>query len=196
MSTPSDAPCLALFGGSFDPPHVGHVLAVHYVLLTCPIEQVLVIPTASHPFGKKHLPFSHRFTMTRLAFQHLAGSVSVLDMEARREGPSYSVDTVREIHRQYPDHRLEWIIGSDLLGELKDWRDIETLKKMVHFRVVNRMDEERGRGFQEGTCHLPAVSSSRLREDLMQGRDVSDRLPRSVAAYIATHNLYGEEKAE
>lgn len=188
-ATPPAPGALALFGGSFDPPHVGHVLAVHYVLLTAPVERVLVVPCAEHPFGKGHLPFAHRLDMCRMAFESLGASVEVLDIEGRREGASYTIDTVREIAAMHPAARLELIVGSDILDEIADWKDSEALQRLARLRVLPRLGA--GASGAETPFYLPQVSSSDIRQLLREGRDATPHLPRAVLDYIRRNNLYG-----
>jgi nicotinate-nucleotide adenylyltransferase len=186
----SEAPgALALFGGSFDPPHVGHVLAVHYVLLTTPAERVLVVPCAEHPFGKDHLPFEHRFKMCRIAFESLGAGAKVLDIEGRREGVSYTIDTVREIAATHPGAPLEMIVGSDIMAEIAEWKDSEALQRLAPLRVLPRL----GASPSDAATpfYLPQVSSSDVRQLLREGRDATPHLPRRVLDYIRRNDLYG-----
>jgi nicotinate-nucleotide adenylyltransferase len=189
---------LAIFGGSFDPPHAGHVLAAHYVLLTAPVSRVLVVPCAEHPFGKKHAPFEHRLAMCRIAFASLGGLVEVLDIEGRRQGPSYTIDTVRELARMYPSSRLELVVGSDIPEEMETWKDIEALRGMVTVRVLPRLEENAAaeESAQEVPYYLPRVSSGAIRRMAREGGDLSARVPRGVLTYIREHGLYQEERTE
>ncbi|MBN1866923.1 nicotinate (nicotinamide) nucleotide adenylyltransferase [Candidatus Sumerlaeota bacterium] len=183
---------IAIFGGSFDPPQVGHVLAVQYVLLTAEIDRALVIPCGRHPFDKDHVPFEHRSAMCRLAFQPLGERVQVLDIEGKRDGPSYTIDTIRQLRGLFPGADFEIVIGSDLLNEIDDWKEAEEVRRSVSFRVLPRLDcntaetEEE----QEIPHYLPRLSSTGVRNMIAQGKDVSSRLPRPVLGYIREHGLY------
>jgi nicotinate-nucleotide adenylyltransferase len=183
---------IGIFGGSFDPPHVGHVLAVQYVLLTEPVSRVLVIPCAQHPFGKEQTPFRHRCEMCRLAFAPLGPAAQVLDVEGRREGASYTADTVRELQRRHPGARFLLILGSDIVAELPRWKDSAELLRLVSLRVLKRLEHNTSacEDDQEEPYYLPRVSGTALREMLAQGRDVSTRVPRAVLAYVEEHGLY------
>ena len=185
-------PAVALFGGTFDPPHVGHVLAAHYVLLTAPVEHVLVVPCAEHPFAKKQSPYEHRLEMCRLAFAELGGLVTVLDVEGRRPGPSYTIDTVREVARLYPGATIELVVGSDIPPEFPQWKDSEALLDMARLRVLPRLDEEApaAESAQDVSYYLPRISSSTLRGMLREGEDVNAHVPNTVLAYIQRHRLY------
>lgn len=183
---------IGIFGGSFDPPHVGHVLAVQYVLLTEPISRVMVVPCAQHPFGKQHAPFEDRLAMCRIAFEMLGSRVEVLDIEGKREGASYTIDTVRELRQLYPAAGLELIIGSDITGELDRWKDWDELQKMVRIRTLDRLERNVHATEQEqaDVYYLPRVSSMGLREMFTRGLDVSKRVPQGVLRYIREHGLY------
>jgi nicotinate-nucleotide adenylyltransferase len=179
----------AIFGGSFDPPHVGHVLAVHYVLLTSDVDQILVIPCARHAFNKDSVPFEHRMAMCRLAFRELGEKVSVSDIEARREKPSYTIDTVRELKRQHPDTHFELITGSDLVNEIDQWKEADALREMIDIRVLPRLEESQ-KPDKDVSFYLPRISSSTIRAMIRQGDDITPHVPYSVNKYIEKHHLY------
>lgn len=185
------APALrvGVFGGSFNPPHVAHVLACHFALMAWGLDRVVVVPAFSHPFAKELAPFDHRLAMARLAFAHLGAAVEVSPLEGELGGISYTVDTVRELARRIPGANLHLVVGSDVAGELHLWRDWETLRDLAPPLVVPRMVP--GAAAEPGmTFHLPAISSSDLRGALAHGGDTGLALPRTVREYIALHNLY------
>ncbi len=173
----------AIFGGTFDPPHVGHVLAVHYILLTANAERVMVIPCAEHPFGKGQVDFAHRLAMCRLAFTELGQRVQVLDIEAQRQGTSYTIDTVHALRQQYPDVTLKLVVGSDIPAEIDQWKSSKELLQLVELLVLPR------KGFTTQSM-LPEVSSSDVRHRLTQGQEVTSLLPSSVLAYLHKNGLY------
>lgn len=202
MTEPSSTPPgLAIYGGSFDPPHVGHVLAAHYVLLTAPVSRVLVVPCAQHPFGKTQCAFEHRLAMCRLAFAHLGGAVEVLDIEGRRPGPSYTVDTVREIAARHPGVPLELVVGSDIPPEMEKWKDFDTLRALAQVRVLPRFEEAAteeaatdtdGPGGGTVSFYLPKISGTTIRQLIRTGGDLVPHVPAAVRRYIAEQGLYGE----
>jgi nicotinate-nucleotide adenylyltransferase len=183
---------IGIFGGTFSPPHVGHVLAAHYVLLTSSVERVFVVPCAEHPFGKEQAAFEHRIAMCRLAFQELGDAVEVLDIEGKRRGPSYTIDTIRELKSLHPDARLELIVGSDIPPEFPKWKDAEELQRLVDLRVLPRQGAAAPAGSDdERLYHLPRISSSEIRDMLAHGRDVAPHVPGAVLDYMHAHGLYG-----
>lgn len=182
---------IAILGGTFDPPHVGHVLAGTYVLLTAAVDVLFVIPCASHAFGKQATAFKHRLEMTRRAFAPLGEKAWVLDMEARREGPSYTVDTVRQIRREYPESRLRLVVGTDVMEELSAWKEKEALVEMAPPLVLPRMDEADARsGPLPAGQLLPPVSSTNIRQRLAAGEQPVEVVPHAVLAYIAENRIY------
>lgn len=191
---------LGLFGGSFNPPHVAHTMAALYALETGGVDRVLVVPCADHPFGKGLAPFADRLKMCRLAFARLGEAVEVSDIEARRNAPSYTIDTVRELRRLRPDDEIRLIVGSDILDELDRWKDAGELRRMVELFVVPRAADRAGETypkFQDGASggeyvpfSLPAISSSQLRERLARGESADGLIARDVLKFIRDHRLY------
>ncbi len=193
MTKPSSPPPgLAIYGGSFDPPHVGHVLAAHYVLLTAPVSRLLVVPCAQHPFGKSQCAFAHRLAMCRLAFAHLGGAVEVLDIEGKRLGPSYTVDTVREIATRHPDVPLELIVGSDIPPEMVKWKNYDVLCALARVRVLPRFEEAIRTEAPRISFYLPKISATTIRQMIRAGDDIAPHVPAVVCRYIAEHGLYTE----
>lgn len=179
---------LALYGGTFDPPHVAHAMAVHWLLMQPGIDGVLVVPAAQHAFGKEPgAPFEHRLAMVRLAVAHLDPErVETSDIEGRRDGTSYTIDTVRTILRERPGVALRLAIGSDNLKDLPKWRESAELRRLappvVVPRIVSAGDVRPGA--------LPMVSSTHVRELLAGGEDAAGLVPAAVMEYVRRHGLY------
>jgi nicotinate-nucleotide adenylyltransferase len=193
---------LAIYGGSFDPPHVGHVLAAHYVLLTAPVSRVLVVPCAQHPFGKSHCAFEHRLAMCRHAFAYLGDAVEVLDIEGHRSGPSYTVDTVREIAARYPGVPLELVVGSDIPPEMEKWKDADALRALVRVRVLTRFEEAVANASgaspdsEPVSFYLPKISGTTIRQLVRTGGDLAPHVPAAVCRYIEEQGLYRLDSSE
>lgn len=183
---------VGLLGGSFNPPHIGHLLMAVAVYATEEIDHLWVIPTADHAFGKKLAPFDDRTRMCHLAFRHLAGGAAVLDLEARLPrpagSPSYTVDTLRALHAIRPGIKPVWIAGSDIVAELPRWREPEEVKRLSRLVIVPR------RGYpNEGLrlqVDLPLLSSTDIRDLIAAGQDVSGMLDYEVVRFIARRGLY------
>lgn len=177
---------IAVFGGSFNPPHVGHVLAVSYVVATEPVDVVLVIPTFRHPFGKPLAPFEARLQMCRLAVGSMS-RVEVSSLERDLAGDSYTVRTLEALQAREPDASLALCVGADVLAERHLWHRADDVDRLARRIVLGRQGYENP---PEASPALPAVSSTEIRRRLAAGEDVSRLVPREVAAYIAEHGLY------
>lgn len=184
MSEPA-ARAWAVFGGSFDPPHVGHVLAATWALSTTEIEALVVIPALEHAFGKPLAPFAHRRRMCELAFAPLRGVV-VSDLEARLGGASYTVRTLEELRRRSPDVALKLLIGSDLVDEVPRWHQGHRVPELAELLVVGRGGHANG-GEQ---LVMPEISSTDIRARLREGRSAEGLVPRAVLRYAERHGLY------
>lgn len=202
-SSPDD---IALFGGSFNPPHVCHSLATHWVLQTQPVDEVWWIPTYQHAFDKQLVDFEARLQMCRIATGDLS-RVRIDDVERSLGGESRTIDTVRELHNRHENTDFWLVIGTDILDETDRWKDWDKLTKMVHLVILGRQGYdydgadssvfEYARSVHDsGNLRLPDVSSTLIRKCL-QDCDydaVADWIPRGVLAYIDRHKLYlGED---
>lgn len=178
---------IGLLGGSFNPPHLGHVMIALAVYATEEIDHLWVIPTASHAFGKDLAPFDDRVRMCHLAFRHFAGGAAVLDLEKRLPTPSYTVNLLRVLHALRPGVKPVWIAGSDIIEELPKWKEPEEVQRLARLVVVPR------RGYESGAklgIDLPLLSSTDVRTLLREGRDVSGLIDREVLSFIDKRELY------
>jgi nicotinate-nucleotide adenylyltransferase len=181
---------IALLGGSFNPPHVGHLMNAYYVLSTREVDRVWLMPVYQHPFAKKLAPFEDRLTMCELAAARFAGGVEVCDVE--REVPGgRTVDTLERLVARYPEHRFLLIIGSDILSETSKWRAFDRVEQLAELVVVARAGYPSPRAAGPA---LPEVSSTVIRERLARGEDASALSPREVLAYAASRGLYRGEQ--
>jgi nicotinate-nucleotide adenylyltransferase len=179
---------IGLLGGSFNPPHLGHLLIATAVYAVEEIDHLWVIPTASHAFGKDLAPFADRVRMCHLAFRHLAGGAAVVDIESRLPAPSYTVTLLRVLHALRPGIKPVWIAGSDVLADLPRWKEPEEVQRLARFVVVPR------RGFEGGArlgIDLPELSSTDVRTMLHEGKSIEGLVDREVLAYIDRRELYG-----
>lgn len=176
---------VAFFGGSFDPPHVGHVLAAVWVLSTADIDELWVVPAFEHAFGKRLATFEHRQHMAELAFAQLRGA-SVSDVEARMGGSSYTVRTLERLIEEHPKTRFRLVIGTDLADEVPSWFEGHRVPELAPLLVV-------GRGGHTGggeDIAMPEVSSTEIRRRIAAGQPADGLVPRAVLSYIAKHELY------
>ncbi|MBP2019946.1 nicotinate-nucleotide adenylyltransferase [Symbiobacterium terraclitae] len=196
---------VAILGGTFDPIHLGHLAAAQGVLHLTGVERVVFMPNRQPPHkeGQAVTPAVHRTAMVRLA---IAGNpdFAFSDLELRREGPSYTIETVRALQAERPDWQASFIIGMDSLLEIRTWREYETLLQAVDWLVVTRpgYDTTRGRRLlaelgprlsaRVRLLEIPgvAVSSTHLRQLAARGYPLRYLVPDEVAAYIEAHGLY------
>jgi nicotinate-nucleotide adenylyltransferase len=176
---------LGLFGGSFDPPHVGHQMAMLWALATARLDRLFMVPCFQHAFDKRLSPFAHRMAMAQLAAEPFGGKVEVSDVEKRLGGESRTLRTTKAILDENPGAKVAVIVGADLLGEREKWYGYDELSRLVDFVVVGRA------GFSRGAdVEIPQVSSTEIRARLAGGRDLAGLVPANVSDYIAAHGLY------
>lgn len=192
---------IGIMGGTFDPIHIGHLIAAEAAREACDLNEVWFIPTAYPPLKHKTPGVSadQRFQMTLAAI----GSNSrfrAIDIELARGGVSYSYDTVKELQALYPGYSFSYIIGSDRINDLARWNRIRELAELVNFIGLERpsddMQLESLPTFLKNRLHLVemppiGISSTELRDRLVSGRSVRYLVPESVYAYIRGHGLYG-----
>ena len=178
---------LGVFGGSFNPPHIAHVLAAAWALSAEPLARLLVVPTYRHPFQKTMAPYEHRLRMCELAFAELRAA-EVSRIEAELGGESLTVRTLEELQRQLPNTRLRLIIGSDLLGETSKWHAFERIAELAPPLVIGRAGHETVS--PAARYVLPPISSTEVRRRLRTGEDVTGLVPYAVVEYVREHGLY------
>ncbi|HWJ56125.1 MAG TPA: nicotinate (nicotinamide) nucleotide adenylyltransferase [Vicinamibacterales bacterium] len=177
---------VALFGGSFNPPHVAHQMVALYVLETAPVDEVWFVPAYEHAFGKPLAPFADRLSMCELAAAALRPRVRVSAVEGEIGGRSLTLRTVRRLSELHPEHTFSLVIGSDLQGDIASWYGGDELQRTVPFIVVGRP----GSPSPPGGVSIPDVSSSAVRAALAAGKSVDELVPRAVLDYIVRKGLY------
>ncbi|MBI3876885.1 MAG: nicotinate (nicotinamide) nucleotide adenylyltransferase [Verrucomicrobia bacterium] len=187
---------LGLFGGSFDPGHLGHLLVAQAACEEFGLERIFFVPAAQSPFkpDAKPAPDAARLRMLRLA---LAGQTryEIDDQELRRGGVSYTVDTVRDYQRRFAGAELFWLIGADHVAKLPQWRDANELARLVEFLVIPRPGETPAplpAPFRGHALHgFPlGVSSSQIRARAKAGQPVELLVGAAVAGAIKELGLY------
>jgi nicotinate-nucleotide adenylyltransferase len=179
---------IALFGGSFNPPHVAHQMVALYVLETAPVDGLWFVPCFRHPFDKPLAPFEDRFHMCERAAAALGSRVRVSDIERDIGGESRTLRTVRRLEELHPEHAFSLVIGGDLVAEVPTWYGGAELQKSTPFLVVGRGGVGPGAG--RGTVAMPEVSSTEVRQALRDGKSVEGLVPRAVLDYIYERGLY------
>ena len=178
---------IGLVGGSFNPPHVGHLMLSLWVLAAERAERVWLLPCHEHAFGKALESFAHRAGMCRELVALLPrGRAEVCEVERELPGPSRTLKTVIELERRYPEHRFSLVVGADILQELDGWYRSGELLERVGLIVAGRP------GFKgpEDAASFVDLSSSEVRSRLARGLDVSGLLPAGVVRYISRHGCF------
>ena len=191
-------PRIAIFGGTFDPPHFGHLALAEWARVELRLDAVWFVPAGSPPHKRRAAPTAarHRLAMTRLAARgNRAFRVSTL--ECRRPGPSFTVDTVRAIARTHPGAKLHLLMGADTYATFADWREPGAIARAARLVVALRPGSRRAGGGRVTWLANPGldVSSSALRARAARGRSLRYLVPDAVARYIARHRLYGASRA-
>ena len=197
-----------MFGGSFDPVHLGHLLVAQAAVEELGLDRLFFIPAAQSPFKPENhaAPAALRLRLLRLA---LAGKTNceVDDQELRRGGVSYTVDTLRDYARRFPQAELFYLIGADNVAKLPEWREPAELARLAEFVVIPRPAGSSGFSRPEpterGTPNFPAsfrgkylkgfpldVSSSQIRARVRAGLPVDALVPAAVAEAIRGAGLY------
>ena len=184
-----------LFGGTFDPPHAGHVAAVRAAIDDADLDE-LVITVASDPWLKDVPPSAPGWARLEMATAAFGGidRVVVSDLELRRGGPTYTIDTVEALLEDSPGDRLVLVLGADAAGTLGSWHRSHDLAELVEIAVVPRpgttatVPEE----FSVRAVTMPPVdlSSTSVRAALMRGEDPAGLLPEAVVRSVLAHRLY------
>ena len=121
---------VAVYGGSFNPPHVGHVLAAAYALSALPVDEVVVVPCFVHPFSKELVPFEDRLTLCELAMGWLP-NVTVSRVEQELGGESRTLHTLEHLQRQHPDWAMRLLVGADILADTPKWHRFLRLRDVA-----------------------------------------------------------------
>ncbi len=192
---------LGILGGTFNPPHLGHCAAARHARLQLGLERVLLMPghTPPHKPAEEDPGARRRLEMCELIAREEPG-LSACDLEIRRGGPSYTVDTLRELHELHPDAQLTLIVGADMARTLPGWREAPQLFRLAGVAVADREGVDRrevaaeldSAGARASFLSMPAVevSSSLVRERAGAGAPIDDLVGPAVAAYIERHGLY------
>src|SRR6478736_4059121 len=195
----TSAPRIGVMGGTFDPIHHGHLVAASEVAQSFDLDEVVFVPTGE-PWQKSDVsPGEHRYLMTVIATaSNPRFTVSRVDID--RDGPTYTIDTLRDLQAARPDAELFFITGADALAQILSWRDHDELWDLAHFVAVSRP------GHVLSTAGLPsedvsqleipalAISSTDCRDRVRRGHPVWYLVPDGVVQYIAKHHLYRSEE--
>ena len=175
---------ILIFGGAFDPPHLGHLGLLEKALALEIFEEIWLMPTFIPPLKMNNSDSSvagptDRLEMCRILTEHLTQNTQhkklrVLDLEIKRGGKSYTIDTVRKLKSQYSQNQFSFLIGSDWVKDLGKWHKAEELFKEIEFISLPRTE----------------ISSSKIREKIKKGQSIKGLVPEEIEEYIKRHKLY------
>jgi nicotinate-nucleotide adenylyltransferase len=199
---------LGILGGTFNPPHLGHLTVARHALSRLALTRVILIPAGipPHKEAEEAAGGEHRLQMCRLLIADTPG-LSACSLELERGGPSYTVDTLRAIHSAHPEARLTFIVGADIASTLSGWREPATLLELADIAVVDRDGSDREQllatlapintAGRIRFLQMPSIdiSSSQARARIAAGKPAEDLLGPAVASYIAQHALYSPTNA-
>ncbi len=191
-----DGKRVALYGGSFNPPHVAHQMVALYVLETAPVDELWLLPAYEQALGKPLAPFPDRLAMCELSAAALGPRVIVSDIERTLGGPSRTLRTIRRLRDIHPANEFSLVIGADLLSEVATWFGGAELQATVPFVVVGRAGTEGVAAQAAGPVEMPAVSSTAVRDAIAVGQPVEGLVPRAVLDYIYRRGLYRAQDQE
>jgi nicotinate-nucleotide adenylyltransferase len=186
---------LGVMGGTFDPIHHGHLVAASEVAAAFDLDEVIFVPTGI-PWQKTTVTESeHRYLMSVIATaSNPRFRVSRVDID--REGPTYTIDTLRDLKAMYPEAELFFITGADAIAQISAWKDVQDIWPLAHFIAVSRPGHrlelpEAPKG-TISKLEIPAlaISSTDVRARAVSGQPVWYLVPDGVVQYIAKHGLY------
>ncbi len=199
---------IGIFGGTFNPIHAGHLVIAEEVYDYHNLSKILFMPAniPPHKYAEGLADAHHRYKMVEEAIRG-NDKLEVSDLEIKREGKSYTIDTVQDVLRSYGrECEIFLIMGADSLSELELWKDVKELSQLCHFVVVNRPeysvdvpDSLAGVVGNDTVSEIErlrvqispiGISSTDIRKRLREGADVSGLVPSCVEAYIREHGLY------
>lgn len=202
---------IGIYGGTFNPIHRGHMAAAQFAVEYLKLDKLYLIPVGIPPHKElaEGTPApEHRLAMAELAGQALGEHVEVLDLELRRQGKSYTLDTVRAIHKRHPKAQLYLLMGTDMFLTFQNWRHPKEIAKICTLCAFGRSEKDtealfapqrdylrREYGADVITMalpHLVEISSTQLREKMSAGEGNQFLLP-AVYGYILVHHLYGTQ---
>jgi nicotinate-nucleotide adenylyltransferase len=181
---------VAVYGGSFNPPHIGHVMAVTYVLCVARVDEVVVVPCFIHPFAKQLASFEDRLAMCRDAFAWIP-RVTISDVERRLGGESLTLRTIQTLRAEHADWSLRLVVGSDVIPETPRWHGFDRIRQIAPLLVLDRPGAHRS----SIPSLFPDVSSSAIRSAIAAGDlpTVQALLPAPVFDRIRRDGLYRAE---
>ncbi|WP_141431444.1 nicotinate-nucleotide adenylyltransferase [Bacillus sp. 03113] len=186
---------VGILGGTFDPPHVGHLIIANEVLHSLSLDEIWFMPNQEPPHKQKTtcITNQNRLDMLDIAISnHPYFKIQTIEME--REGRSYTYDTMKILTERFPKIEFYFIIGADMIEYLPKWYKIQELMELVHFVGVNRpLYNHETKNYSITYVEVPEIniSSNNIRDRLKEGQSIRYLVPDSVKSYIEENQLYG-----
>jgi len=194
---------IGVLGGTFDPIHLGHLAAAKAAMECAHLDRVLFVPSAQPPHrAAAQAAAEDRLAMSRLAVGGEA-HFEVSDIEAKRGGKSFTVDTLEELHRSFPNDHLFLILGWDAARLFRSWHEPDRVSELASIVIVSRGKAQPMPSEIKGLaperliiCHVstPDISGSELRRSISAGESAAGKVSPAVERYIAAHHLYGDNR--
>lgn len=192
---------LGIFGGAFDPPHIGHLIEAQYATEELGLSKLLFIPAGDHPLKPQVSSAEERFEMTRIAIADNP-LFKISDIELKRSGKSYTIDTLHQIKKLYPAEELFLIVGIDNADIFSKWHRGDEILEICKVVVLSRMmtdDYVLSPSLLEKITILDSpiieTSSTDIREHITDGKSIRYLVPDTVRDYIYAHGLYGAKQS-
>lgn len=185
---------VGILGGTYNPPHIGHLIIANEVKHALGLDEVRLMPTAMPPHkdADNRVTKEQRLEMVKLAVGDAKG-ITVSSFEVDRGGVSYTFDTMKRLTEEEPDTKFHFIIGGDMIDQLATWHRIDELVELITFVGVNRPGWSSETNYPVQLVDIPEIdlSSTLLRERFQKGGAVTFLMPQAVEAFIREEGLYG-----
>ena len=181
---------VAVYGGSFNPPHVVHAMVASWLLWSGTVDEVWIVPVYRHAFEtiqeKRLVDYASRMLWCQRMAETISPSIQVCDVESKLPVPSYSIDTLEYLASVYPEHQFRLVVGSDVVSQLPQWKNWQAIQAKFSPIIVGRV------GFDGANQSMifPNISSTGIREILRKGDMPTSWLLASVCAELEKHNPY------
>jgi nicotinate-nucleotide adenylyltransferase len=185
---------IAVYGGSFNPPHLGHSMIVSWLLWSGIVDRVIILPVYAHAFDGVHdktlAPFEYRVRWCNLAFQSCfdrstMNLIEISELEKDLPTPSYTIDSLQTLQKKYSNHQLRLVIGSDSIPHLPKWKNWTEIKDNFQPIIVGRVGYP-----SESDVFFPDISSTDIRQKLKEGVIPTQWVHRALAQDLQLDNPY------
>lgn len=195
---------IAILGGSFDPPHKGHIAIAKRLLRQSDFDQIWLMPLFQHPFNKNLSASNIRLKMTKYLEKN---KIKVLDLEIKRKKISYTIDTLKSLSKNYPKDKFSWIIGTDQVSDFTKWKNWQEIINNFKLIIVPRTDFKKAEAELNNISKLVSfpkniilisrkifppiyISSALTRKKLKEDKSISNLVPKKIKEYIIKNKLY------